>query len=351
MQKKHQILKSWLKFAVLLYAIICIFSCNDNISITSPEEPTGIPDSSFFEWDYKEINGYILYDIAVYDTNKIYLLTPKGLIYYDGNTFTPFSVIDTVFWASSFYVVDPNNIYVGGDDQSIQTRNSKLRKWDGNNFSDISLPQDSSMGIDDIFAKSLNDIWLATGYGKKVYHYDGISIATYNLQSRTTLPKILLDSNNDLYLFGAEPTGSNTGIYFVYKFIGDNWTVYSSESYNSETGAGDFATVLGNNIVRTSNDYLVKFNFVNAAWERLDTTNLPSVRITAGGNSIHNIMCYAYNPVNYNHEVYLFTGEKWYKQGNYTGYGSSLYRIKNKYNNFYSFYDDPFSHLVIARYK
>lgn len=316
-----------------------------------PPPPSGIEDSAFFNWEYREIFGYILFDIDVYDTNRIYLLTPKGFIYYDGNIFMPLSTTDTSFWGSSFKVYDPNNIFIGGQDIHIANPHSKLMKWNGTDFINIPIPEDSSKGIDNILVNNLNDVWLATDYGKKVYHYDGSNITTYNIQSRTIASQLFLNSNNELYLFGADPTGSGIGIYYVYKFTENAWNVYYSEPYDASTGIGDVATVIGNDVIRNSYNYLVKFNFLKYSWERLDTTNFPLSQISCGGSSVNDIMCYARNIHTADNVIYYYNGLKWYKQNNYTGYGYPLYRIKKKNNNFYSFYEPPYSRLIIARPK
>ena len=324
-------------------------SCSDDNPVKTTNPPPVVDTlDSLFTWQFLNIPGYFIEDIYVYDTNNIYLAIPAGIVAVHGNNYFPIYVNDTAFAVNVIGGYDNSNIFLGGSNPWIFK--SRLKKWDGSNFSDILLPLDSSVGVENILVRTPDDVWIGVGRDK-IYHYDGFSIQTYDLLSRVLGPTFFADSVGTLYLFGSSPTSPSTSIFYVYKFDGTQWQVVESDGNNNMT---DYVNICGSTVVRSAKDGIYKFT--STSWELI--TSFINMQIDiVGGKSSHELLLSGgiINNSGYSEDIYHWNGEKLAKQKNYhPPFYATLYGIKSTNNYYYGYNkpDDPFdSYLVIASRK
>jgi hypothetical protein len=342
----------WLKTLALISFTILSFlfsSCSDN-TVSPPKPPPNPPVDtldSLFTWQFLNIPGYYFEDVYVYDTNNIYLAIPTGVITVHGNSYFPSYVSDTDFVVNVIDGYDNHNIFLGG--ASFWHFNSRLMEWDGNNFLEIQLPIDSSVGVENVLVRTPQDVWIGVGRDK-IYHYDGLTVTAYNLSRRVLGPTFFADSVGNLYLFGPNPSGSGTGIFYTYQFNGAEWQMIMSNPYDTSTNLYDVVNICGSAAIRSAKDGV--YGFIGSNWDLIaGYTNMHIQSIGGKSRNAFFISGGQLTPF----DLYYCDGKALYKQLNYHApIYEPLYGMKNKENNYYGFNrpDDPFdSHLVVGRKK
>jgi len=351
---KHKNILPQLKITLLLdlksLALVfsfCLFisSCGeDPVRPINGEYQTPVVDSNIFDWEYKMLPGYHIYDLYIEDTSSVFLMGIPSTLYYDGNDFTTIMTSQPSFYPICINGWDRNNVYIGGE--NLSTGHSMLKKWNGSSIEDIPLPQDSSKWIDYIYMEGVNDIWLST-FTNKVYHYDGSNIVTYLLPVESMrLTGIYGDQSGALFLFGL----NTSNIYSSFKFQDNNWMLVKRDTMTESNNLSFRVLQCGADILRTGVNNI--FKFVGNEW----ITHLPAQnmeQISISGASKNDFLVWARGP-SFGMPVY-YNGEKFMRQTDFENHGLASQKNLFKYKScvYYGcFPGDLFNNaLIIASFK
>jgi hypothetical protein len=346
----------FLTYSILLFLITFLLSCADDNPVKPKETTTQIIDSSIFNWQFVNCDGYVLNDIYVLDTNKVFFASLPNLTYFDGLRLVDIASVPPYYFPQKVAGCDANNIFFGGFFYSgPESGVEKLwvKKWNGSGFQSIPVLEDTlRSGITDIYVNNGSDVWIAED-PSRLLHYDGFNVTSYHLQTEGELLRSFFkDVNGDFYIGGT--TGLDTSNwswrYDLWKWVPPDWmNVVSDTVIFIVSPMQDGTYVCGTDYVRSgmSSFYYLKTN----SWAFLQNTPGFTAEYASGISKSY-FICSTMLTASSPHELMLYNGFQWLKQTNFRppngnlsdkikpfkmfrGYCIGCFENNLYYNNFY----------------
>lgn len=355
-----------LKIAVIITLIttaVNFISCKDDpVSNDPPVGDTGIDTVAMYEWNWDTINGHLLDEIFVVDSNNIFIVgNSNNMMYYDGETYTPISYNDPTFHGKTIAGYNQNNIFITGSRYTPSgPAKPCLKVWDGVSFSTYEFPNDSGDGLGEVMVIGYNQGWFSnTLYN--IYYFDNGNFLQYRLNDIIGGGGFYRSQANDVYLFSSriggvfDPPYINTG----YKYINNSFEVIYVDTSTTSTNMSN--TYFPSYPFYFRGGFRAINIFTNDNWTLLcNTYNFNPDGVCA--TSIDSVFCYGQGGAEYGNSLFLWNGIKWELESNFyhlfyggprkfppAGVSSQLSIVNRKiYLNFNN-YNNNSSYLLIGK--
>ena len=244
---------------------IFVVSCSEYSPVTPPDEPYQF-DSARYDWSFQSFNTEF-FTFEAFDTINIFLLGVYALVKYDGNNFNYNYYGDNSFYPITMGSYDKNNIYIGGDDNSVSSENGKprMKKWNGSIFDEIPIKDSTNRHyqISSIQAKSENEIWMGSTRGDLI-HYNNGSFEFLRIDTTFIFTLFGTDEMGNFYSVAQKTVfDSLTSNYLnIYKKVNNtwDWTLVFSEKYTGYDINEIQPSSINFEISGFKNNNIVKFN-------------------------------------------------------------------------------------------
>ncbi len=334
----------------LLLIVLCsifIVSCSEDSPVTPPDGPYQF-DSARYDWSFQSFSTEFLTFEAI-DTTNIFLLGIRALVKYDGFNFNYNYYDDNSFYPLTMGSYDKNNIYIGGDDNSVSSENGKprMKKWNGSTFDEIPIKDSANRHyqISAIQAKGENEIWMGSTRGDLIQYNNG-SFEFLRIDTTFIFTFFGTDEMGNFYSVAQKTVfDSLTSNYLnIYKKVNNawDWTLVFSEKYTGYDINEIQPSRINSEISGFKKNNIMKFTG-NTFREIFNIKPFIAYQINQFSDSTFNSFMLPGGNDNSGLKLFNWNGSKWSLEisfGKMNIFGDVFHKISNVNGKYYFIYSD-----------
>ena len=308
---------NWIKYLSIFFPLLItlfFISCGDDpVTPVNPED-TVLDTLDMYDWSLDTIEGHVLNNIYVADSNSIFM-TGNGntMLYYNGKSFSEFNYAEPNFSAYCISGYSKDNIFVGGGTYTDPGPSRlSLEVWNGSMFSVQNFPNDTSYQVDGAYVLGYGEAWLKTAE-HSVFHYNNGISQKYEFDSLLGAGYFYKTENNTLYFFANREylyTSVSTG----YKFVNNSFQKIYSDFSNMTNELGPSISIFGNDAMRWGR---AVYYFQNENWSKLCNFNVFTGSFGGLTGSSKDYLVVFGASTTYEKNMYIWKDKKWHIEKNY----------------------------------